>query len=122
MNLRNFKKKNKQKKKSKLFDFKNEILELIKDDYSQETICKFLRENGVRTKQSNLSQFISKLKKEKKSEKGTLILKKEIPKIEEGKKEINQNIQSEPKTKKVLFKTSNVEKFEIIEPDYSKFK
>lgn len=116
MNLEEFKKKNKKlKNKSKLFDFKNEIIELITDGYSQESICEFLKENGVNAKQSNLSQFIKKLTK----------AKKEIPKIEEEKieKAEVEELQEpqEPTQKKSLLKTSNVKKFEIIEPDYSKF-
>jgi arginine repressor len=84
MKIEDFKKKKKPKNKSKLFDFKNEILQLIKDEYSQESICEFLKENGVQTKQSNISQFVKKLKK-------TQEPKKEIPKIEEKKASISTN-------------------------------
>jgi arginine repressor len=122
MKIEDFKKKQKAKSKSKLFNFKNEILELIRDEYSQESICEFLKENGVQTKQSNISQFLKKLKKIQEP-------KKEDLKIEEKKSTISLNEikqpkeekSKEPEPKKSLLKTSNVKKFEIIEPDYSKF-
>ena len=122
MKIEEFKKRKKPKNKSKLFDFKIEIMELIRDEYSQESICEFLKENGVKSKQSNISKNLKKKKKLQKP-------KEETPKIEEKKsnisinemKQLKEEKSQEPAQKKSLLKTSNVKKFEIIEPDYSQF-
>jgi arginine repressor len=117
MDLEEFKKKHKTKYKSKLFNFKIEILELITDGYSQESICKFLKENGVQTNQPSVSRFISKLTNEQKIKKETFILKKENPETQEVVKEKP----SETTQKKSLLKKSEIKNYEMVEPDYSKF-
>lgn len=84
MKIEEFKKKKKTKNKSKLFDFKNEIIELITDGYSQESICEFLQENGVETNQPSVSRFLKKITKIEEP-------KKEDLKIEEKKASISTN-------------------------------
>jgi arginine repressor len=123
MTLESFKKKNqKLKNKSKLFEFQNEIIELITDGYSQESICEFLQENGVKTNQPSVSRFVKKITKIEEPKKEDL--KKEDLKTNTSlneMKQIKEENTQEPVQKKSLLKTSNVKTFEIIEPDYSKF-
>jgi len=60
MTVSEFKKKHKadQQVFSKLFKYKKEIEELLKDNYSQAQIINFLSLNDVKTTQQNLSVFI----------------------------------------------------------------
>lgn len=123
MTLENFKKKNKPKKDSDLRKFQNEILELVGSKYSHESIAKFLEENGVKTTRRNVSKFIKKLDTNQQTKKETFILKdKNKIETEEIKKEISKENLLEENKNKLVLKTSNVKKFEIIEPNYSKFK
>jgi histidyl-tRNA synthetase len=63
MKLEDFKNKKKPKNPSALDRFKNDILELVNDNYSQMNICEFLEKNGVKTTQQNLSRYIKRLSK-----------------------------------------------------------
>lgn len=117
MNIEEFKKKNKPKSASSLKKFEGEILELVNDGFSQESICQYLKSNGVTTKQSNLSQYLKRHFK----------VSVQKTKIEERKSvKVEPIIQTQTPQKPTtstsnLFKKSEVKSFEIVEPDYSKF-
>ena len=63
MNIEEFKNKKKKKRISILDKFKNEILELWNDNYSQAAIVEFLASNDVKTTQPNLSLYLSRISK-----------------------------------------------------------
>lgn len=68
MDLIAFKKKYKVKKISELHKFNSEISQLIQEGFSQKSICEFLRSNGIKASQQNLSRFIkatNKIKEDK---------------------------------------------------------
>jgi hypothetical protein len=109
MDIDEFKKKYKPKKVSNLSRYKKEIKKLLEDDFSQESICQFLRFKGIVTKQSNLSQYL------KRHLKGQATIKKERVEIEK----VESEIQTPPAQS--LFKKSEVKAYEIVEPDYSKY-
>ena len=64
MNIKDFKKRKKQKQTSVLDKFRTEILELHNDNYSLATIQEFLKLNGVLTSITiqNISHYIKKIK------------------------------------------------------------
>ncbi|MGB3751947.1 MAG: hypothetical protein WA945_10295 [Arcobacteraceae bacterium] len=106
MTLEQFKKKENTKAKSKLFEFENEILELLNDDYSHQKIADFLNENGVKTSRVNVTKWINKLKN------NSPVITKKVETFESPK--------PTETTKKSLFKESkNVEKNEILDADLS---
>lgn len=78
--LKNMNKKNLKKylkPKRSIFDtFSNEILYLYKEGATQKSILKFLMDNGLHGKQSNLSRWLSRQKIEKSEIKNTTIDKK----------------------------------------------
>lgn len=61
MNLEEFKKKHKPKKKSGLEKFKSEILSLRQDNFSLESITLFLNKNGVQTTFQNVTNFLKRV-------------------------------------------------------------
>lgn len=61
MDIEEFKKKNKPKRASSLKDFESKILELVNDRFSQKSICEYLKSNGVKTTQQNVSRFCKKI-------------------------------------------------------------
>lgn len=74
MNLNEFKAKKKKKRVSGLDKFKDEILELWREDYSQQTIVEFLETQNIKRSQPAVSNYLNK------------ILKTSIPKNETTKK------------------------------------
>ena len=60
MTLDQFKKSSgaKKRQQSRLFEFKSQILDLVDDGYTQQSILAFLRKNGLKTSQQNLSFFL----------------------------------------------------------------
>lgn len=113
MNIEEFRKKLKPKKTSNLKKFEVEIKELLDDGYSQKSICEYLKLNGIHISQPNLCRFIKK-----NSKSTTTATKKE----ENYQKELVENEKVEIKKESGLLKKSVVKSYEIVEPDYSKFK
>ena len=60
MTLEEFKSNKKKKKVSLLDKFKDEILELYNDGYSQETIVEFLKSKKIKTTRQNVSRYLKK--------------------------------------------------------------
>jgi len=114
MDIEEFRRKKRPKKTSNLKKFETEIKELIDDGYSQLSICEFLKSNGINVTQPNLCRFI------KKNSKSTII-KLPLKKEENHQKESVVNDKVEVKQSGLL-KQSVVKNYEIVEPDYSKFK
>lgn len=102
MDIEEFRRKKRPKKTSNLKKFETEIKELTDDGYSQLSICEFLKSNGINVTQPNLCRFI------KKNSKSTI-----IKPVVNDKVEVKQS---------GLLKQSVVKNYEIVEPDYSKFK
>ena len=73
MTLDEFKKSSgaKKRQQSRLFAFKSQILDLVKDGYTQQSILAFLAKNGVKTTQQNLSFFVKHNKETQKPLKAT---------------------------------------------------
>lgn len=103
MNIKEFKNQKKKKRISILDKFKNEILELWNDNYSQAAIVEFLASNDIKTTQPNVSMYLSRILKDDNS---TVILKKhnEIQKtqITPIKKKQKTTSRSEEEVKKAL--------------------
>ncbi|MDD4505854.1 MAG: hypothetical protein PHE60_05760 [Sulfurospirillaceae bacterium] len=62
MTLDQFKKSSgaKKRQQSRLFAFKSQILDLVKDGFTQQSILTFLGKNGLKTTKQNLSYFIAR--------------------------------------------------------------
>lgn len=119
MTVEQFKKSNKTKKESKLLKFKDEILELERERYSQNSIVEFLAMQGVKTTQSAISMFLYAIKKEEIEE----------PKVRTStakKKDLKSNNKKSNNKKESFSSLLNLEGTpkkpdDDIEPDYSKY-
>ena len=60
MEIDEFKKKKKKKRVSILDEFRDEILELWNENYSQHTIVEFLETKNISTTQQNISMYLSR--------------------------------------------------------------
>lgn len=61
MTLEQFKKNKQPKKVSVLDKYQDEILELYRDNFSQQSIVDFLKTKGIKTSRQNVGKFINKL-------------------------------------------------------------
>lgn len=113
MDIEEFRRKKRPKKTSNLKKFEVEIKELLNDGYSQLSICEFLKSNGINVTQPNLCRFI------KKNSKSTTKLPQKKEENHQKESVVNDKVELKQSG---LLKQSVVKNYEIVEPDYSKFK